>query len=300
MAYSTHPSFEKYGEDIPRDEPGAFELSDEQKAKASQFKIADAHCHIYPSKISVKASKAVGSFYDLMMYNKSGDADTLIEQGSKIGARKYVVCSVATKMEQVESIDTYLASECKLHPEFVGLGAYYPGYEDVEKLLDQTAQLGLSGIKIHPDFQKVNIDDPMMFPLYRELEKRKMPLLMHMGDDRYDFSAPRRLANVLEKFPGLVVDAAHLGGWLAWDEAYKLLKDTPAYFDLSSSLAFMSVERAREIFYGYGTDRIMFGVDFPMWNHQAELARTFALGLTDDELRDVLYNNFARFYGVED
>ena len=69
--------------------------------------------------------------------------------------------------------------------------------EDVQEILE----LGLKGVKLHPDFQRFNIDDPKALPMYDCIAGR-LPLLIHMGDDRYDWSHPARLARVLE--PGFV------------------------------------------------------------------------------------------------
>ena len=41
----------------------------------------------------------------------------------------------------------------------------------------------------------------------------------------------------------------------------------------------------REIIRHYGAENCFFGVDFPMWDHEEELERFFALSLTDYENR---------------
>ena len=274
-----------------------YEITDEVREKASELRIADSHCHIYPAKIAVKATAAVGSFYEIDMHADAGDSETLIANGSVIGVERYIVCSVATKLEQVDSIDRFIAAECAAHPEFVGLGAWHEDIEDNEALLDRTQELGLVGIKIHPDFQKVDIDDPRLMPLYAGLEERGMPILIHMGDNRYEFSAPEKLARVLERYDRLKVDAAHFGGWQSWRRAYSCLRGSNAYFDTSSSLPFIEPEEAAEMVRGYGIDKMMFGVDFPMWNHSAEFARFLALGLTDEEMAPICYDNCATLYG---
>lgn len=277
------------------------ELTPELAEAARKYRIADTHCHIYPEKIAVKATKSITSFYDgLEMYCDSGDTDSLIAQGSTIGCSRYVVCSVATSISQVDSINRFIAGECRKHPEFVGLGAWYKDVDDIDALLDQIEELGLHGVKVHPDIQQVDIDDPRLLSLYSALSERGLVLLIHMGDPRYDYSAPSKLAKVLEKFDDLKVDAAHFGGWQRWDEAYSCLRGSQAYFDLSSSIMYLGAEKASEIAHGYGADRIMFGCDFPMWNHVAEFSRTLQLGFTEEELQMVFYDNFARLYGMRD
>ena len=83
-----------------------------------------------------------------------------------------------------------------------------------------------------------------------------------MGDDRYDFSAPVRLARVLDKVPDLKCIRAHFGGYRRWREAAKAVKRANLYFDTSSSLPFLEKQEAVDMIQHYGPDRMLFGTDF--------------------------------------
>lgn len=117
-------------------------------------------------------------------------------------------------------------------------GAYHQDVENPDKLLETVKASGLQGIKLHSDFQRCNIDDPKLMPIYGMLCELDMCVLFHMGDDRYDFSAPKRLARVLEKYPKLKCIGAHFGGYQRWKEAKECLAGAGEnlYFDTSSSL----------------------------------------------------------------
>ena len=69
-------------------------------------------------------------------------------------------------------------------------------------------------------------------------------------------------------------------------------------FDTCSSLEFISPEFARDLIHGFGSDKVFFGTDFPMWNHEEELARFMRLGLSDDENRKILSENFKKEFGL--
>ena len=73
--------------------------------------IIDFHAHIYPEKIAEKATHAVGTFYGDAPMAWHGKAEELIKSGSRIGVEKYIVHSVATKPEQVESINNFIISQ---------------------------------------------------------------------------------------------------------------------------------------------------------------------------------------------
>ena len=263
-----------------------------------KYKIADAHAHIYPEKIAEKATAAVGEFYGIHM-DDLGTAQELILSGEKIGTEKYLVCSVATKADQVSAINRFIARACQTYGQFVGLGAYHQDIQDIDATLEEVKKLGFPGIKLHPDFQQFHIDDPVMIPVYQELVKRDLCVLFHIGDDRYDYSAPERLANVLELVPDLRCIAAHFGGYRRWADGIKILKGANIMYDTSSSLMFLDSMQAAEMIQDTGVSHFMFGTDFPMWTHQEELNRILALGLTEEENQQILYDNFKKFFRLE-
>ena len=252
--------------------------------------IVDAHAHIFPSKIAVKATDSVGAFYDVGM-RYVGSPENLLESGRAIGVDKYFVHSVATTPAQVRSINTFIAEQCAEHPEFIGFGAMHPGVEDIQAEIDNIIALGLKGIKMHPDFQRFNIDDECAMPIY-ECAQGRLPILFHMGDYRYDWSHPARLAKILDSFPELDCIAAHFGGYTVWDEALGYLLPRRCWADTSSTLGMKNdSDYVRGLVKKWGTERLLFGTDFPMWDHAEELERFNALGITGDALEAVMGGN---------
>ena len=169
--------------------------------------VVDAHVHVYPEKIALRAAESVGDFYQYPMF-KEGSIPAMLAavEGSPI--THHIIYSVATKPSNVESINDFIAAECKKHPNFVGFMAMHQDYPNPEAEIERAIGLGLRGMKLHPDTQKVNMDDDRLMRIYELIEGR-MPLVMHCGDYRTDFSHPRRMKHILHEFPNLVVDAAH-------------------------------------------------------------------------------------------
>lgn len=259
--------------------------------------VIDIHAHIYPDKIAERAAQSVGEFYNVDMF-KGGSVEGLLSATAESPITHFVVHSVATKPSNVESINNFIAEQCRTHPEFIGFATMHQDYPDPEAEIERIIGLGLKGLKLHPDTQYVNMDDPRLMHIYEIIESR-LPLIVHTGDYRYDYSHPRRLKNVLHTFPNLVVDAAHFGGWSVFDLAVEYLENENCFLDMSSSRAFLGGRRTQELVRIYGTDRILFGSDFPMWSPKKEYDDFVSLDFTDDEIENMTWHNAERFLGMK-
>ncbi len=264
------------------------------------MKIIDAHTHVFPDKIAERSSESIGHFYGLDWYSVSS-VSALLESGKKIGASHYLVCSSALSPSQTEHINDYMAALNAEHSEFTALGTIHPENTDFKDILKGIKDRGLKGVKLHPDFQKFTIDDERMIPVYEEMARLGLPALIHLGDDRYDYSRPVHLASLMEQVPDLVCIAAHFGGWCRWKEAYEaLVPSERLYFDTSSSLMRLGRDDALKMIEKFGTDHFMFGTDFPIWEPTAEVRRVLDLGLTESENEMIFSKNFIRLFGLSE
>lgn len=261
------------------------------------MKIIDTHAHIFPSKIADKAVGSISHFYGDIEMRHSGSAEELLSSGSRVGVEKYLVFSTATTPSQVVGINDFILSQAHEHKEFIGLGTMHIDFENPAAELERLKRSGINGIKLHPDFQRFNIDDKRMDEVYGTLSELNMLLLTHSGDYRYGYSHPERVARVAEKFPKMNIIAAHFGGWSQWHEARRCLLLDNVYVDTSSTFGFAKDNtEAKKGFERFDNTHIFFGTDFPMWDHEGELKSLMSLGLSDKLLEDVLYNNFVNFY----
>jgi len=260
------------------------------------YKIIDAHCHIYPDKIAQKASDSTGNFYHIPSL-LDGKISTLLEHGAKANFTHYIVQSVATTPKQVSSINHFIADAvANSGGKFTGLGTLHPDSEDIEADFKEIIDLGLKGVKLHPDIQQFKIDDYRMLKIY-ELCEGRLPILIHTGDSRYDYSNPNRMMPILDIYTDLTVIGAHFGGWSVWEEATKQLsKYKNFYVDCSSSFYAITFEKAKELIMAYGTDKVLFGTDYPMWEPEIEFEKFMQIDLTEQQREDILYNNAAKLF----
>lgn len=263
--------------------------------------IIDSHTHVYPEKIAEKAVKGVGDFYNLPMAG-DGTAKGLLNFSNKAGVDKCLICSVATTAEQVKSINDFIAKTVAEFPDrFIGFGTIFPEADDVEFQVEALIERGLHGIKLHPDFQKFNADSPAAMKLY-EIVNGRIPILFHAGDYRQDYSSPNRYLNVSNQHPELDMILAHFGGWSIWgNHAEELAKQQNIWVDLSSSQQLIEPAVILKLIRLYGSERVFFGSDFPMWNSTDELRLLRALPLTEQELENIYHLSFEKLmakYGV--
>lgn len=259
------------------------------------MQIADIHAHVFPDKIAEKASASIGSFYSAST-GHIASFGTLAEQEELAGIEWFAASSSATGAAQVGHLNSFIASCAASRPKVIGFGSLYPTMLGWEPELERMVELGLRGIKIHPDFQKVPIDEPQAISMYRAIAKAGLPVLLHMGDARYDYSTPERLTNLIRQVPDLIAIAAHFGGWQAWEHSYEHVLPENVYYDTSSSLMFLGKERALDFLDRMGAHRFLFGSDFPMWTPKTELERFLDLGLDETTRDKILFGNFKALF----
>ena len=257
----------------------------------------DIHCHVYPDAIAQKAADNIRSFYQIGD-DMNGTPEMLLSRGREAGIGRFVILPVAVKPEHVHSINDFAASQDRLHPEFILFGTIHPAMEDMAGEVDRIVQLGLRGIKLHPDCQHFAIDDPRLFPLYEQIQE-KIPILFHMGDRRFDHSHPARLRRVLDNFPRLEAVAAHFGGYSMYQAAREHLEDTNCLMDVSSSLMFMPKGVAERYINHYGAERLAFGTDYPVWDPVKEVQRLLSLDLKPEQIEQIAWKTTARLLKLE-
>ncbi len=261
--------------------------------------IIDSHAHIYPRKIAGKATANIGRFYDQPIFG-DGLPSSLNSVYAKSGISKALVFSVATAPSQVESINTFIYEKCQKYNRFIPVGTMHPEYADFRAEIKRIKELGFVGIKLHPDFQKFNIDDSSLFPMYDTICGAGLPIIFHLGDDRFDFSHPKRLANLAKAFPRLTCVGAHMGGYLHWKDSVSIFKGIEnTYFDTSSSLEFLSSEEAHSIIREIGVDHFLFASDYPMWNPEKEIGHIMNLPLSESDRKKIFSENCIKVFNLK-
>lgn len=257
----------------------------------------DIHTHAYHPKIADKVVAQLEGHYGIHAVG-TGQLDDLLALAKKAGLDRVVVHNAATTPTQVIPANNWAIRINRENPEVLAFGTLHVDYPDFERELDRLWRNGIKGIKFHADFQGFRLDDPKLWPIFEAMSGRFM-VMLHVGDKlppEQNNSSPDKVAAILRDFPKLTVIAAHLGGYLHWQDVLRYLVGKNVYIDTSSSLAFIDDDTLRRIVDGHPRERILFGSDYPLFDPSEEIIRLRRrLALRDAELEQILSTGMSLF-----
>ena len=259
--------------------------------------IIDIHTHIYPAEVAMKATDSIRNFYEIPGGHMDGTVDMLLERSRQAGITQNVILPVAITPNRVQKINDFIHRQAEEHPNFIPFGTVHADMPNIGDETQRLLDMGMKGIKLHPDCSRFAIDDPRLFPMYEAI-RGKIPILLHMGDKRYGYSHPEKLRHILQEFPDLTAIAAHFGGYSMYETACDILKDTDCIMDISSSLMFMGEGVAEHYINLYGAERLAYGTDYPLWDPVEEVNRFLSLKLTPTQFDQIAHKTAENLFGL--
>lgn len=257
--------------------------------------IIDFHTHTFPDEI---AARAIAQLAERAQVPPATDGTNSGLQASmqRAGIDISVIMPIATRAKQVRSINDWAIATNNL-PGLRCFGTLHPqqSREEWQNEIDRLAAAGIRGVKMHPDYQTFFIDDPSVYDIYRSLAAANLLLLLHAGVDiGYPdpvHCPPQRLANMLKAVPECRVIAAHMGGYMQWDEVEEHLIGRDLYLDTCYSQIELGNERMAQLIRAHGSKKILFGTDSPWIDQTTAVAGINSLSLTAEEKNAVLGEN---------
>jgi len=268
------------------------------KERKRKQMIIDVHAHIFPLKLAERAAENIGAFYDIKMAHP-GSVPALTAAMDRGGIDKALVHSVAMSKSQVTVINDFIHGEVAASGgRLFGFATLHPDMENAYDEVTRALNMGLKGVKIHSDMQRVSLLDERMDAIYEACEGR-CPMMLHMGDHRYAYDNPPMIPQILRRFPRLQLICAHMGGYSEWDSAREYLKNENVLFDCSSTSFALGAEGLKEIIGYFGADRVMFGSDFPMWDPGEEAKLVQSMNLDAEDTEKIFYKNAQTYLGIK-
>ena len=260
--------------------------------------LIDFHTHCFPDAIAQRAiaklSHASGGLEPIY----DGTLAGLKENMRREGVDQSVVLNIATSAHQQSSVNRF--AQAMNGDGIVAFGSVYPDAPDVLEEIDRIADMGLKGIKLHPEYQNFYVDDPKMEPIYRRISKHELIVSFHAGrDDGYMppyHCTPQRLSRALRWLDTPVV-AAHWGGRCMEEDVLKYLCGTDVYFDTAFGYGCTVHQRLLEMLARHGVEKFLFGTDAPWHTARCELRLIDSLELSSEEREKILFRNAQRLLG---
>lgn len=252
----------------------------------------DFHTHAFPDQIAATAIPTLEKKGNVKAY-LNGTVSDLLKSMDQAGIEQSVVCSIATRVEQFQSIlDWSLSIRSE---RIIPLPSVHPGDPDRLEHLRRIRDMGFLGLKLHPYYQDFFLDDPELVEFYETIKELDLMVVMHTGYDigypRIRRANPERILNLLQMVPGLRLITTHLGGWDEWAEVRELLTGLPVYMEISFALDFLDQLRLRDLIENHPPEYILFGSDSP-WADQATTLKMLAkLGLSDELFERIVREN---------
>ena len=203
----------------------------------------------------------------------------------KAGIERALVLPVATNPDKVSSVNRFSAGvdDARL----VMLGALHPFSDSWREELDEVLALGMPGVKLHPEYQEFEPDDPELLPFFAAIRDSGLVVVF----DPPARATPERLSTLLGHLPGLKIVATHMGSFRLWDQVERHLVGKPVWLDTPFGLGYMPDEQFHRILADHGSDYVMFGTDSPWLDQSEELQRLLRAGLEDSVLEKILWRN---------
>lgn len=273
--------------------------------------IIDFHTHTFPEKVSSKIVDHLGKVAHIRPFT-DGSIAGLRSSMASAQVNYSVNQPVMTSPDQVEKINSSMIvsnGNWRQHG-VISFGGLHPDYENYKAELRRLRENHVPGIKLHPAYQNVDLDDLRMMRIIDYASEQGLIVLVHAGIDigiyDHNYSSVAHILKVLDEVQPDKLVLAHMGNWGCWDEVERYLAGAPLWLDTAFSIGPITPNPKQnetpytsilgdDVFIRlvrkHGPDKILFGTDSPWKDQRDYVERIEALALTDDEKRKIFSEN---------
>lgn len=262
--------------------------------------MIDLHTHIFPEKIAAKTIKHLESIFGRKAL-LNGMMDGLLESSQKAGLSLSVILPVATKPSQFHSVNEFAA---QINEEnLISFGGIHPESGHIKEELQTIKNLGLKGIKLHPDYQGMYFNDIRYKRIVSCAEELGLITVVHAGVDPLSANdvhcTPQMASELIDDVKPEKLVLAHMGGNEMWDDVEHYLVGRHVYFDTAVVLGEMPKEQLLRMITNHGADKILFATDSP-WADQSGFVKYLKeLPLKESEKQMIFHDNAASLLEVQ-
>lgn len=216
-----------------------------------------------------------------------------------------------------ESPNRWLYEQIKNDDSLLAFGTIDFTRDNFTEQVEEIYGLGFSGIKIHPAFQKIKIDEDRACQVYEAAERRGLPISFHTGIHWHRISSYNTLLydEVAYRFPKLKICMEHVGGHSFFNEAVAVMCNngdriyaglTSVFHRDTHKYWYLGKEKVKELIWLTSIDQCVFGLDFP-YTKPGQIQDAMKamrecieeMQLDDDAVEKVFGGNLLRMIGRE-
>jgi uncharacterized protein len=272
--------------------------------------LIDSHVHFMPDSVL----KKVWAYFDAAGPLTGRDwpifyrwpEEQRLAHLREMGVRVFPSLIYAHKPGMAAWLNDWARDFAAAHDDVLLTATIFPEPE-VSTYLEEALRTGLRIVKVHVQVGGFDPRDPLLDKAWGMLADAGVPVVVHAGSGPAPgtFTGPGPIGAVLERHPRLPLIAAHMGmpeydEFLGFAERYDNVR-------VDTTMCFTDFASGREIGERLAPrldalrDKVLLGVDFPNipYPYAHQLEALVRLGLGDDWLRAVCWDNAAQLFGIE-
>jgi predicted TIM-barrel fold metal-dependent hydrolase len=171
----------------------------------------------------------------------------------------------------------------------------------------------VKAFKVRLGYVKASAESPVFHKLYDYAESERLPVLFHTGDTAFSTgdlsrSHPLTLDGLANKREEMTIILCHFGNPWFEDVAELIYKHPNVYADISGLITggayaekyaeWLAKKISEAIYFAAGTDKVIFGTDYPVTKHSETLALVRRLEVDEGDKGKILWRNAKRVFGL--
>jgi len=265
------------------------------------MRFFDVHTHAFPDALAPKALERLVKMavWEKVAPSHDGTLAGLVRSMDRAGIERAVVCSVATRPEQVPNISRWSVqvASARVTP----FASIHPDFPDPEGEIERLREAGVRGLKFHAEYMGCAVDDARTVRIARAAARAGLAMALHAGYDfafeKEDLASPERVRRLHETVPDLRMLACHLGGWRRWEDALEHLAGLPIYLETSMTLGRCEPALVERLLEKHPAEYLLFGTDAPWADQAREVEKFLALGISEEAKKRAAWENALEFLG---
>lgn len=246
-----------------------------------QRRVVDVHAHLGP--------------YSLF-YIPEPDAAAMVGVMDRTGTEVTVVAANRAIQQDAHLGNSQALAAVDAHSGRIAAYAVINPWQEPERELERlAADDRFVGIKVHPTLHRYPVTGSRYAAVWAFAEETGCPVLSH-SEHQSAYDAPPLFEVVAAKYPRAAVILGHAGITPAGvDESIEAaVRHESLWLEVCGSQ--MTGPLIMEMVERVGSQRVLFGSDFPFIDQRMSLGRVVCAPLTDGQRQDVLSGNARRLF----